>query len=284
MARTMFKGFVRFLWVPILLMVLLAFMPRPAHAAFDAQHTAFNALLAKHVIRVNGGNASQVQYAGFAQDRAALKAYLDSASMVPRAEFEGWSAAQRMAFLINAYNAYTIELVLTKYPDLQSIKDIGSFVQSPWKKKFFPLFGAPTSLDDIEQGMLRKRGAYDDPRLHFALNCASIGCPMLLDVAYTAERLDAQLDAQAERFMADRSRNRFNAATGQLEVSKIFDWYADDFRLGHKGIASPTAFFARYAGKLSDVLADQQKLRAQTAGVGFLEYDWRLNDARRAPP
>ena len=280
----MFKALVRFLWIPILLLVLLVFMPRLAHAAFDAQHTAFSALLAKHVVRVNGGNASQVQYAGFVQDRTALKVYLDSVSMVPRAEFDGWSAAQRMAFLINAYNAYTVELVLTKYPDLQSIKDIGSLIQSPWKKKFFPLFGVPTSLDDIEQGMLRKRGAYDDPRLHFALNCASIGCPMLLDTAYTAERLEAQLDAQAERFMADRSRNRYNAATGQIEVSKIFDWYADDFKLGHKGIASATAFFARYAGKLSDVAADQQKLRAQSVGVSFLDYDWRLNDARRASP
>ena len=280
----MFKLLVRCLWSPILLAVLLAVMPRAAHAAFDAQHTAFSALLAKHVLRVNDGHASQVRYQGFAQDRSALKVYLDSVSTVPRAEFDGWSAPQRMAFLINAYNAYTIELVLTKYPDLQSIKDIGSLIQSPWKKKFFPLFGAPTSLDDIEQGMLRKRGVYDDPRLHFALNCASIGCPMLLDAAYTAERLEAQLDAQAERFMADRSRNRYNAATGQLEVSKIFDWYADDFKLGHKGIASPTAFFARYAKALSDVPAEQQKLRAQTVGVSFLDYDWRLNDARRASP
>ena len=120
---TVFKTLARFLWIPILLMALLAFMPRPAHAAFDAQHSAFNALLAKHVVRVNGGNASQVRYKGFAQDRAALKVYLDSVSMVPRAEFDGWSKPQRMAFLINAYNAYTVELVLTQYPALKSIKD-----------------------------------------------------------------------------------------------------------------------------------------------------------------
>ena len=277
---TVFKTLARFLWIPILLMALLAFMPRPAHAAFDAQHTAFNALLAKHVVRVNGGNASQVRYKGFAQDRAALKVYLDSVSMVPRAEFDGWSKPQRMAFLINAYNAYTVELVLTQYPALKSIKDIGSLIQSPWKKMFFPLFGKATSLDDIEQSMLRLRGAYDDPRIHFALNCASIGCPMLREEAYVAERLDAQLNAQAERFMSDRSRNHYNAASGELEVSKIFDWYADDFKLGHQGIASVAAFMARYAVKLADVPAEQDKLRTQAARVGFLDYDWRLNDAR----
>ncbi len=275
-----FKALVRFVWMPALLMVLLALMPRPVHAAFDEQHTAFNALLGKHVLRVNGGNASQLRYAGMAQDRAALKAYLDSLSAVPRTAFTGWSRAQRMAFLINAYNAFTIELVLTKYPALQSIKDVGNLIQSPWKKKFFPLFGEPTSLDDIEQTMLRQRGAYDDPRIHFALNCASIGCPMLREEAYVADRLDAQLDAQAERFMSDRSRNRYNGATGELEVSKVFDWYGDDFKLGHHGIASAAAFMARYASRLSDVPAEQEQVRTQAARIGFLAYDWRLNDAR----
>ncbi len=279
----MFKALVRFLWVPMALMVMLALMPRPAHAAFDAQHTVFNTLLGKHVLRVSGGNASQLRYQGMAQERAALKLYLDSVSAVPRAEFNGWSKPQRMAFLINAYNAFTIELVLTKYPALQSIKDLGSLIQSPWKKKFFTLFGEATSLDDIEQTMLRQRGAYDDPRIHFALNCASIGCPMLREEAYVAERLDAQLDAQAERFMSDRSRNRYNGANGgngELEVSKVFDWYGRDFELGHHGIASVAAFMARYALRLSDVPAEQEKVRAQAARIRFLDYDWRLNDAR----
>ena len=276
----MFIALVRFLWVPLALMALLALMPRPAHAAFDAQHTAFNTLLGKHVLRVSGGNASQLRYQGMAQERAALKLYLDSVSAVPRAEFNGWSKPQRMAFLINAYNAFTIELVLTKYPALQSIKDLGSLLQSPWKKKFFTLFGEPTSLDDIEQAMLRQRGAYDDPRIHFALNCASIGCPMLREEAYVAGRLDAQLDAQAERFMSDRSRNRYNGATGELEVSKVFDWYGADFQLGHHGIASVAAFMARYASRLTDVPAEQDKVRTQAARITFLDYDWRLNDAR----
>ena len=146
-----------------------------------------------------GGNASQFQYKGLLLDRPALKAYLDGLSAVPRPEFEAWSRPRRLAFLINAYNAYTVELILTRYPDLKSIKDLGSLVQNPWKKKFFQLLGQPTSLDGIEQDMLRQRGVYDDPRIHFAVNCASIGCPMLREEAYVPERLDAQLAEQEKR-------------------------------------------------------------------------------------
>lgn len=262
------------------LLILAALLPAAAHAGFDHSHAAWTALLGKHVAHMSGASASQARYAGFQQDRPALKAYLDTLSAVPRAEFEGWASPQRMAFLINAYNAYTVELILSKYPDLQSIKDLGDLLQSPWKKKFLQLLGEPTSLDNVEQDTLRKRGAYDDPRIHFALNCASVGCPMLREEAFLGERIDAQLDNQAERFMSDRSRNRYNAATGRLEVSKIFDWYADDFKLGHKGIVSALAFYARYAAKLSDVPAEQEKIRAQNASVSYLAYDWRLNDAR----
>ena len=261
-----------------LLVAWVAWLPLPAQAAFDHSHAAWSALLSKHVVPITGGNASQFQYKGLLLDRPALKAYLDGVSAVPRLEFEAWSQPRRLAFLVNAYNAYTVELILTRYPDLKSIKDLGSLVQSPWKKKFFQLLGQPTSLDGIEQDMLRQRGVYDDPRIHFAVNCASIGCPMLREEAYVADRIDAQLASQAERFMSDRSRNRYNAATGRLEVSKIFDWYGDDFKQGHKGITSAQAFYARYAGKLSDAPAEQQKIRALTANVSFLDYDWRLND------
>ena len=273
----MMKRLIKTLW---LWLALLA-VAWPAQAAFDHSHAAWTALTAKHVQRISGGAASQVRYAGFMQDRAALKAYLDALSAVPRSEFDAWSSPQRMAFLMNAYNAYTVELILTKYPDLQSIKELGSLLQTPWKKKFFTLLGGEMSLDGIEQDILRKRGAYDDPRLHFAVNCASIGCPMLREEAFVAERLDAQLDQQAERFLSDRSRNRYSPASGKLEVSKIFDWYGEDFKLGHKGIKDPTALFARYANKLSDVPAEQEKIKAQTVPVSFLEYDWRLNDVKR---
>lgn len=254
--------------------------PVVAQAAFDHSHAAWTALLRKHVVVQRGGQASQVRYAAFAADRAALKAYLDALSAVPEATFAAWSRAQRMAFLVNAYNAFTVELILTKYPKLESIKDLGSIFQSPWKPKWVPLLGTKVSLDDIEHEMLRRRGAYDDPRVHFAVNCASIGCPALREEAFVAERLDAQLDEQALRFMSDRSRNRYNAQRGRLEVSKIFDWFGEDFRLGHRGIASLPAFLSRYAEQLADAPADREKVRGAQADVAFLDYDWKLNDAR----
>jgi hypothetical protein len=264
----------------IALAALAALRPAAAHAeAFDSLHAAWTALLKKNVVVLDGGRSTQVRYAGMAAERAALKAYLAALSSVDTATFNGWSRTAQMAFLINAYNAFTVELILTRYPDLQSIKDLGSFLQSPWKKAFVPLLGETRSLDGIEQGLLRQRGKYDEPRIHFAVNCASIGCPPLREEAYVGERLDAQLDDQAHRFMSDRQRNRWNPATDALEVSKIFDWYIDDFRMGWQGITSTTAFFARYADLLADAPGDRQRIRAQRETVRYLAYDWKLNDA-----
>jgi hypothetical protein len=259
------------------------FQPVPVRAqsaGFDHGHAAWTALLRKHVRLLRGGQATQVAYAGFKADRAALKAYLDSLSAVTPATFGGWTRAERQAFLTNAYNAFTVELILTRYPDLKSIKDLGSLLNSPWKPKWVSLLGTKVSLDDIEHAMLRKRGDYDDPRVHFAVNCASIGCPALREEAFVAARLDAQMDEQTLRFMSDRTRNRFNPQRGRLELSKIFDWYGEDFRLGHRGIASLPAFAARYADQLADAPADRDRIRAGGVDIAFIDYDWALNDVR----
>jgi hypothetical protein len=252
-----------------------------AHAqALDHSHAAWTALLKKHVVVLRGGQASQVRYAGFAADRAALKSYLDALSGVGAASFDAYTKAQQQAFLINAYNAFTVELILTRYPKLESIKDLGTLLQSPWKPKWVPLLGTKVSLDDIEHEMLRKRGRFDDPRVHFGVNCASIGCPALREEAFVADRLDAQLDQQTLRFLSDRTRNRYDVPRGRLEVSKIFDWFGDDFRLGHRGVSSLPAFMARYADVLADAGADRERIRSQKLDIGFLDYDWALNDAK----
>jgi hypothetical protein len=247
---------------------------------FDHAHAAWTALLKKHVVLLRGGQASQVRYAGFAQDREALRAYLKQLEGVNRASFDGFTRAQQMAFLINAYNAHTVELILTKYPDLKSIKDLGSLLSNPWKKKVAPLLGTMMTLDEIEHDTLRARGRYDDPRIHFAVNCASIGCPMLREEAFVDTKLEAQLEEQAQRFMGDKSRNRFNKDAGKLEVSKIFDWYGEDFKLGHKGIASLEGFMARHAAQLGADEASRSTLREGKLPITFLAYDWALNDAR----
>ena len=254
-----------------------------AQAGFDHSHGAWTQLLKRHVLLLSDSKASQVRYAGMATDRANLKRYLQSLSLVEQATFDSWSPTQQQAFLINAYNAFTVELILTRYPDLKSIKDLGSVFSSPWKLQWVALLGRKLSLDEIEHGLLRKPGAYDEPRVHFALNCASVGCPMLREEAYVANRLELQLSQQTQRFMSDRSRNRWNHAAARLELSKIFDWYGKDFRQGYKGIASLEAFVASHADFLADAPTDRAQLRSGRFEIAFLDYDWSLNDAARAP-
>lgn len=247
--------------------------------AFDAGYTAWDALLHKHVVLLPGGNASRVDYTALHRNRAELKAVLDDFQSVSRAEFDRWSKPEQEAFLINAYNAFTIEKILTRYPNLRSIRDFGTIFGNPWKDRFFTLLGAPMSLDDIEHGMLRKEGAYDEPRIHFAVVCASIGCPMLRDEAFIPARLDAQLEDGMRRFLSDSSRNRYDPGRDRLEVSRIFDWYGKDFEHGYRGFTSVKATLARYADLLAAKPEDRMRVRDQKADIDFLEYDWTLNDA-----
>ena len=259
----------RLLSVLVALAGIALSMPSRAQG-FD--HKPWDSLLKKHVVVVQGGKASQVRYAEFAKDRAALKAYLDSLSRVTEAQFNAWPKPERMAFLINAYNAFTVEKILTRYPNLKSIRDFGTVFGNPWKDKFFTLFGRESWLDQVEHEMLRKPGAYNEPRVHYAVNCASIGCPMLREEAFVADRLDAQLEEQAVRFLSDRSRNRYEA--GKLEVSKIFDWFKEDFGVREQ-------YFARYARLLADAPEAQKLVAEGRAPLAFLEYDWTLNDVVR---
>ena len=264
-----------------LILGLLLMLGATAATAFDHSHTAWDSLLRKHVVLAQGGNASQVRYAGMLSDRKLLLAYLESVSNVTEADYRSWPKARRLAFLVNAYNAWTIDLVLGRYPDLKSIKDLGSVFQSPWKRKFFILLGQERSLDDIEHGLIRAPGAFDDPRIHVAVVCASVGCPMLRNEAFTGERIDAQLDDGMRRFLADRTRNRFDPAAGKLQVSKIFDWYyGKDFAKGHAGFSTLSGTFARYAASLADTPEAQARVRSGDYKLEFLEYDWSLNDVR----
>ncbi len=251
-----------------------------AQAAFDHTHAAWDTLLRKHVRLINDGRASQVNYKALAEDRAALGAYLQSLSAITSAQYAGWSKTQQYAFLANAYNAFTIEKILTRYPNLKSIRDFGIVIGNPWKDRFFTLLGKPEHLDGIEHDTMRAPGVFDDPRVHVAVNCAAVGCPMLGHRAFTPERLDAQLDELFLRFMSDRSRNRYNAQAKAVELSRIFDWYGKDFEKDHKGFSSVNDVVAKYADQLSDAPADRAQLRTGQTPIRFLEYDWSLNDVR----
>lgn len=238
-------------------------------------HGQWDALLKQHVLPLNGGQATQVDYQGFADDKAQLDRYLADLSQVDNADFDNWSKDEQLAFLINAYNAWTVDLILTKWPDLDSIKDLGSFFRSPWSKSFIPLLGETRSLDDIEHNLIRGSDRYQDPRIHFAVNCASIGCPALRNQAYTGEQLEAQLEQQTQLFLEDRSRNRIEG--GKLALSSIFKWYREDFEKGWKEYDSLESFLVNYAVSLSLTPEDITQLKEKKMSIRFLDYDWALN-------
>lgn len=259
--------------VTILVLVCAAL---PAYA-FDQKHTIWNQLLSQHVVWINGGVASRVDYSGFQQDWAKLEKYLQSLSAVSPEAFHSWTRKQQLAFLINAYNAFTLSLILAHYPGIDSIKDLGGpfgIFSTPWSKSFFTLLGSQRMLDELEQRIR----SYHDPRIHFAINCASVGCPALRPEAYVASRLNAQLHDQMVRFLTDRSRNRYDSDANTLRVSHIFDWYRDDFSHGYHGIGSVKALFARFAELLADKPEVQRRIRAQEVPIEFQPYDWSLND------
>ena len=267
--------------VLLLAAVLLLIVPVPGQAEpFDHEHATWNLLVKNNVHWNLNRTASQVNYAGFQKTHDFLKCYLFKLSAVTRTEFDTFSREQQLAFLINAYNAFTVELILTEYPEVTSIKELGSLFSSPWKRKFFLLLGESQNLDGIEHELIRGSGRYDEPLIHFAVNCASIGCPALLDEAFVAERLDQQLLESTERFLNDRSRNRFDARTGTLEISSIFDWYAEDFSKGWRGYDSLHDFFRTHGDWITDDAESVETLREAALRIEFLDYDWSLNTLR----
>ena len=244
---------------------------------FDASYSAWDALLKKHVKWLPDNKQSRVDYKGFAADRPELKKVLDTFSAVTPAQFAALPKTGQIVFLINAYNAFTIELILENYPNLRSIKDLGSLFQSAWKKKFFKLLGEDRDLDWIEHEQLRAK--YQEPRIHVALVCAAISCPALRTDAYTSAKLEAQLEDSMQRFLGDKTRNRY--ADGKLQVSSIFKWFKEDFEKGDKGFGKVEDVFAKYAELMGTDAASTAQIRAKTVPVSYLDYDWSLNDMGR---
>jgi hypothetical protein len=245
--------------------------------SFDHGYAAWDGLLKKHVRWLPDNKQSRVDYKGFAADRAALQNVLDTWSAVTPVAYGGFSRTQKMAFLINAYNGFTVALILTRYPNLKSIKDLGSLFQSPWKKPFFRLLGEDRHLDWIEHEQLRP--VFSDWRVHAAVNCASIGCPALRPEAFTAPTLETLLDDGMTRFMGDPTRNRY--VDGRAELSEIFKWFREDFETGHKGVRNLEQLVLRYADALGVPAADRPGIRAGSMRIRYLDYDWSLNDTGR---
>jgi hypothetical protein len=248
--------------------------PAPAPSAnpdFDAIHATWTEVLAKHA------KGADFDYAGLKAGRARLDAYVAALEKVKPAEFAALSKKERFAFWVNAYNAWTVKRVVDAYP-IETIKSLGDEKASVWDRELVPLGHlAPKlgktklTLNDVEHEILRAEFA--DPRVHAAVNCASKGCPALRPEAYSAKQLDAQLDEQVKAWLADATKNRFDRAQNRMDVSQIFEWFAEDFA---KPAGSPAAWIAKYRP------ADAEWLGAKPGPkVAYVPYDWALNDARR---
>ncbi len=263
------------LWLACLGLSLVCFSIT-SYAQADTLHSKWQSLLNKHVQSINNGHSTEVDYAGFVTDRTKLKAYLNELTNVSQDTFDSWNEAEELSFLINAYNAWTVEFILTEYPDIDSIKDLGGLFSSPWSKSFIPLLGKTYSLDNIEHDLIRGGNKYNDPRIHFAVNCASIGCPALREEAFHANQLDSQLALQTARFLSDSSRNYIDG--NQLYLSPIFKWYKGDFEQGFRDATTLSAFIALYAKELG--LSEQQISRLLNGDIDirYLDYNWQLND------
>lgn len=227
----------------------------------DQTHSAWSALLENWV------SDDRVDYAGMkSAARAPLEVYLESLSATCVPDYVTWSREQRLAFWINAYNAFTVKLIVDHHP-ISSIRKIGFLPGAAFRRRFIPmpeLKGDPISLDDIENDTLR--ADFREPRIHFALVCASVGCPPLRKEAYRASDLDRQLDEQTQLFLNDTDKNRFDPVTNTLYLSPIFKWFRADF----EAVAgSEAAYVARYL--------EDPRIGKPGVKIKYTDYDWSLN-------
>ena len=210
-------------------------------------HYNWNKLLQKHVSK-----EGIVNYKGFKNERKKLSIYINELSgNMPK---DDWLKEEKLAYWINAYNAFTVDLILRNYP-LKTIKDI----KQPWNQRLWKLGNKWYNLDEIEHKILRKM---DEPRIHFAINCASFSCPPLLNEAFTPEKLENQLTQVTKVFLADTQRNIITP--NKIEISKIFKWFAKDFKQN---------------GSLIDFLNQYSSIKINAnAKKNYKDYNWDLNE------
>jgi len=244
-----------------------------ASGAGSFEHDAWNRLLADTVVD------GFIDYEAVRARRDELDAYLER---IGSAELSELSRDQLMALLINAYNAYTVASILD-HPGVESIREIDGV----WKERTHRVGGFDATLDTLEHGLLRPY--FQDPRIHFAVNCAAWSCPPLPPWAFAGDRLDAQLEEWARVFFADP--DNASVRDGKLWLSRILDWYGGDFTAAESEPRADTvaAFVARYAPERVRVFVEkhvEEHVEEQGGGppVEFFEYDWSLNDAARLRP
>ena len=219
------------------------------------KHNVWDSLLRAHV-----DEDGWVDYEGIIRDSSKLNKYLHL--LKTHHPNDKWSVNEQKAYWINAYNAYTVKLIVDHYP-IPSIKDIKKgipFINTVWDIKFIHIEGATYDLNNIEHGILRPK--FKDPRVHFAINCASFSCPALRNEAYKAKKLDKQLDDAARKFLADKNKNIITPT--DIQISKIFSWYRTDFKT--------------QSGNIIDFLNQYAPVKIEEdAKISYLDYNWSLN-------
>jgi hypothetical protein len=251
-------------------LVVLAQLPLGGQEATPFDHSLFDRLLRAHV-----SEEGLVDYDAFGRSQE-FQEYLAS---LARAPVERLPDAERLALWINAYNAYTIELI-NRHEERSSIRNINralGFIRGkgPWKERMAEVGGDTWTLDEIEHEIIRPE--FGEPRIHFALVCAAMGCPPLRNEAYTGMNLERQLEEQTRVFLGEsHEKNRVDPEAGRVYLSPIFDWYREDFPSGDEGLG---AYLAQYMpGDAEKTLLTSGRFR-----VVFTDYDWSLNVAPGQP-
>jgi len=238
--------------------------PRGYAADFDHSHSQLTPVLKNHL------HGELVDYAALKENPKDLETYLDDLAGVSGNEFDQWYQHQQLAYLINLYNAQTLKLIIDHYP-VQSIKDIGNVILGPWDKEVVRLFGQKKSLNYLEHAIIRKK--YEEPRIHFALVCAALGCPPLRSEPYIPERLGLQLDDQAKQFFANPEKNRVDVEGKKIYLSAIFKWFKGDFL---KQADDLTSYVSAYFPP-----GMTQQIQSGNFRIKYTEYDWYLNETKK---
>lgn len=222
------------------------------HASEKADHSIFDKLLKKHV-----SASGKVNYKGFIEDIKEFDEYLREVR--EHAPMKDWSRSEKKAFYINAYNAYTIKFIITKYP-VKSVKDVKFSGKDIWSFKMVQIGPTKYTLSQVEDNILRRM---NDPRIHFAINCGATSCPKMLNAAYLPETLNGQLTRSTKNFVRNTAHNTLGPK--KVKISKIFEWYAEDFKKDGNSIIK---FLNEYG----------QVTIKEDAKIEYKEYNWELNE------
>jgi len=254
--------------------------------SFDHSYATYNSLLNRYVIN------ARVHYEGFINSRAKFETFLRVLGSVDENVFESWTEEQRLAFWINAYNAFTIKAIIDHYPIKRSFTLVGIFyapsdsilqIKGVWTKLQFRALGNMVTLGEIEHETLRKK--FNEPRIHMAINCASISCPDLRNEAYTPEKLEEQLADASRNFVNNPDKGVYvNEQSGKVKLSKIFKWFGDDFinNYGSKKLFNSYSLKENAVLNFTSDYTESEEVKEYLMNnklkIGYLGYDWHLNE------